>query len=115
MARVSDLEHDDPVAFQVQSWRDWAWRGVKAIGGNKRVPAKVRLAAYREVLKRTDPEPAHTQISAELNGPLVIRWQSESSPSPTSLAPSNGNSTTPSNGNSHALPASSATDDLGNL
>lgn len=51
---MADLAHDDPVAFNVQQHRAWAWRECRKLG-TKAKSEMVRLLALREFLSRTDP------------------------------------------------------------
>jgi hypothetical protein len=53
---ASDRRHVDPVEYDFHAKRSWAWRKVEALGRSAK-KEEVQLAALREFLKRTDPEP----------------------------------------------------------
>ena len=98
-----------PLEYDVQAKRTWAWTQHRTSSREHAENEAIQLAALREFLKRTDPEPSSappTQIA------LVFTWKeppmSGSSSSPPAL-------NMPSSSSSAASTSSSATEDSARL
>lgn len=113
----------DPARFSLETLHNKACGAVERIlhrGIAGKIPREkaasvaLGLKAAGMILDRTAPAPKAV-VEANVLGDLVISWRSDSSPSPTPLAPFKPNSMPPSPLNALEPPSSSATDDLANL
>lgn len=97
----------DALEYDVRSKRTWAWTQVEKLAAKAAAEA-IRLAALREYLKRTDPEPS-THQTLNLNGPVLLGWKEPTSTPMKSSSPALPNG--PSSSSSDASTSSSATED----
>ena len=64
---LAKLKHDDPVRYDYEAKRSWAWKQVERLAGKAKAEA-VRLRALEQFIDRTDPR---TDALAQ-TGPLTL-------------------------------------------
>jgi hypothetical protein len=101
------LKHDDPVAYDVQSKRTWAWRRIEHLGA-RALSEMAQLRALEMFIDRTDPAPKQPAV---VSVPIVVTWGEPPPKSSRSSIPSltSPPSSRTSNGDDSA--SSSATGD----